>query len=525
MEFPTAAAAPDGFNFITFFWLIVIASMVAMVGRYIRIPYALALVITGLIVGPSHILPQVHLEPDILFTVFLPPLLFESALGMRYRLLRHNWQPIAIYALGGTLLSTLIIGGLAAWLLPLPLGVALVFGALISPTDPISVIAIFKQLRVGKRLSLIMEAESLFNDGIAIVLFTLLLAVAMGQTISPLEGFLLFLKVAIGGALLGAVIGGLASRVMREFDDHLLEITLTTIVAFGSYLLAEALNMSGVIAVVVAGLTMGSYGMQTGMSPTTRLAVSSFWEYAAFAVNSIVFLLVGVEVTLVRLSMAVPAVLKGAVIMLVGRAAAIYLLSPLVNRLHGEIPRSWQHILFWGGLRGALPMALVLGLGYGFPQRSELVLITFGVVLFSLLVQGLSISGVLRKLGIAEAPGGILEYQRLISEILAIDAALEELARLEKGRVLASATYQKLAGEYQRRLNKIEAEIEKLRLSDPSLRFYQEQEARILALRAEKSALREAERSGLLDDEGLQQLSAAIDREMERLRSRVADIE
>ena len=245
---------------------------------------------------------------------------FESALKIRVNLLRENWAPVTVYALAGTVLSTLVIGGLSVWLLELPPVVALVFGALISPTDPISVIAIFKQLRVGKRLTLIMESESLFNDGIAIVLFTLLLDMVSGQQISLAGGGLLFLKVVLGGAALGVVIGGVASRVTREFDDHLLEITLTTIVAFGSFLFAESLQVSGVIAVVVAGLTMGSYGMQRGMSPTTRLAVSSFWEYAAFAVNSIVFLLVGFEVNVANLSSFIPAVLKGAGAMLVGRA-------------------------------------------------------------------------------------------------------------------------------------------------------------------------------------------------------------
>ncbi|MDD2619825.1 MAG: Na+/H+ antiporter [Syntrophomonadaceae bacterium] len=515
----TTIAAAAGFDFITFFWMMVIASIVAGMARYIRVPYALALVITGLIVAPTNILPQVHLEPHILFTIFLPPLLFESAINMRVGMLRMNWLPISIYALGGTLLSTFVVGGLAAWILDLPLVIGLVFGALISPTDPISVIAIFKQLGVGKRLSTIMEAESLFNDGIAIVLFTLLVDAAMGEKISLLYGIQSFIMVVAGGAIIGVVIGAVASRITREFDDHLFEIMLTTIVAFGSFLSAESLHVSGVIAVVAAGLVMGSYGMQTGMSATTRLSVTSFWEYAAFAVNSIVFLLVGFEVTFVHISAEIPLILLAVLVVLAGRAVAIYGLSPLINTLHGKLPLSWQHVLFWGGLRGAIPMALVLGLGRSFPERNQLVLLTFGVVLFSLLVQGLSIKTLLQRLGLGKKRSVKSEYGRLASGILAAEAAREELEKLRNRKALSDQVYEILAVEYSQRLDEMGKEIEALRSSGPDLLQIQEKEARIQTLLAEKSSFKEAERNGLLEEEDLQQLVSGIDRDLESLKS------
>lgn len=511
--------AETGFDFISFFWMMVIASIVAGAARYIKVPYALALVITGLMVAPTNILPQVHLEPHILFTIFLPPLLFESAINMRVGMLRMNWLPISIYALAGTLLSTFVVGGLAAWALDLPLLVGLVFGALISPTDPISVIAIFKQLGVGKRLSTIMEAESLFNDGIAIVLFTLLVDAAMGEKVSLLSGMQSFILVVAGGALIGAAIGAVASRITREFNDHLFEIMLTTIVAFGSFLSAEALNVSGVIAVVAAGLVMGSYGMQTGMSATTRLAVSSFWEYAAFAVNSIVFLLVGFEVTFINISTQIPLILLAVLIVLAGRAVAIYSLSPLINKLQGKLPLNWQHILFWGGLRGAIPMALVLGLGRNFPQRNELVLLTFGVVLFSLLVQGLTIKNLLQRLGLGKKRSIKSEYGRLASEIMATEAAREELENLKNRKTLSEQVYHTLAAEYGQRLNELGRKIELLRTSYPYLAKAQEKEARMLALIVEKSTFKEAERNGLLEEDDLQQLVSRIDQDLESLKN------
>lgn len=498
----------------------VIATMVAMAGRFIRIPYALALVITGLIIAPFHVLPQIELEPHILFTVFLPPLLFESAINIRIRLLKENALPIAIYALAGTVISTLVVGYSISWLLNLPLAVGLVFGALISPTDPISVIAIFKELGVGKRLSLIMESESLFNDGVAIVLFTLLVNYASGQEISILGGIQSFVLVVFGGVLVGGGIGFVASRLTREYDDHLFEIMLTTIAAFGAYLSAETLHVSGVIAVVSAGLVMGSYGMRTGMTASTRLAVNSFWEYLAFAVNSIVFLLVGFEVALFDLTQRGTDILLAIPVVLVGRAAAVYLLSPLVNRLKGDIPFSWQHVLFWGGLRGAIPMALVLGLGANFPYRAELLVITFGVVLMSLLVQGLSIKPLIRSLGLASKGGLMAEYGRLSSQLLAGEAAIMELQRLKSSKSISSSNYQVIYEEYHTRLQEIEQQLDELHQNELVLNLTLENKARIQALQTEKSTLQEAMRRGIIDDLDLQVLSARIDDDLDALRQK-----
>lgn len=498
-------------EFETFFWLLVLATLVAMLGRYIRVPYALALVITGLLLGPTHLLPQIQLNPQVLFTIFLPPLLFESAMNMRVPLLLSNWRSISIYALAGTLLAAFVTGWLAHRFLGLPLAVGLVFGALIAPTDPISVIAIFKELGVGKRLSLIMEAESVFNDGVAIVLFTMLAAAMAGQETTLIQGMQSFFLVVMGGALIGTGIGLIASRITREFNDHLLEIMLTTVVAFGTYLAAESFHVSGVIAVVCAGFVMGSYGMQTGMSPTTRLSVASFWEWAAFAVNSMVFLLVGLEVTLVDFSLQTPLILVGVFIVLAGRAVSIYGLTPIINAIGGDIPSRWRHVLFWGGLRGAIPMALVLSLGNNFPHRGDLLVLTFGVVLCSLLIQGLTTKQLLRKLNLVTQRGPQEEFGRISSEIVAIEAALKEIDDLKSRRILSETVYLKIKGDYEQRLSCMEKNRDQFAAQNDIWSRYQESEARRLAIHAEKSALREAYRSGLLEEEDLQDLMAKLD--------------
>jgi CPA1 family monovalent cation:H+ antiporter len=501
------------------FWLLLIAFVVAIMARRLRVPYALTLVVTGLVIGAPRLLPHVRLEPQTLMTVFLPPLLFESAINLRIEPLRREWRPIAIYAVIGTIVSTFLVGGLTASVLGIPLRAALVFGALISATDPISVLAVFKRLRADRRLTLIVEAESLFNDGVAVVLFRMLLAavVGVGAThASPLQGFGQFVQTVAGGIAVGAGIGALASRVHGGLDDHLVEITLTSVAAYGAMLAAEALHVSGVIAVVAAGLVVGNYGMQSSMSASTRLAVAAFWEYAAFVVNSLVFLLVGIEASLLNWWQNIGLALGAVGAVLVGRAS-IYPLSFLVNRLRGNVPLRWQHVLFWGGLRGALSMALVLGLGQAFPHRDKLVAATFGVVLFSLLVQGLTIGPLLRRLGLTEMRTKESEYHRLASEGLAVEAALRELERLWTTEAYPNWAIKTLTEQYQARRAALEQAVQGLGLSPETLEEARAIEGQRLALLAEKSALYEAARRGWLDEEEWRQLVARIDDELTAL--------
>lgn len=509
---------PGGLDAQEFFWLLIIATVVAMVARRIRIPYALALVITGLAVGAPHLLPQAHLDSHMLFTVFLPPLLFESAIQIRIEPLRRDIRTILVYALGGTLLSTLVVGWLTAAVLSLPLAVALVFAALISSTDPISVVAVFKRLGVGKRLSLLVEAESLFNDGASVVLFTVLADVALGGSLTAAGAIQKFLTVVIGGAAVGVGVGGLASRVTREFDDHLLEVMLTTVAAFGAYACAEAVHVSGVIAVVMAGLVVGNWGMQTGMAPSTRLAVTTFWEYAAFVVNSFVFLLLGIEVSFVNLFGSIGPLLAAVGIVLLGRATAVYGLSLLANRFRGDVPFAWQHVLFWGGLRGALSVALVLGLGLEFPHRDTLVVITFGVVLFSLLGQGLTLGPLLGRLGLSNREPTASEQQKLLGGTLACRAGILEMDRLQAKGILPRAICDEVRAQYHERISALEGRVEELHLSSQDLRRQQLDEALRFGLMAEKTALHEAEREGILDEEPVGELIGGIDERLMELQ-------
>lgn len=389
--------------------LLLIASGVAMAAKWLPVPYTLTLVIVGLVISPMHFLPAIHISPDLILLIFLPALLFEAAWNLKLDQLKANVGPIFTLAVIGVILSVGVIALVLHVGPGLPWSSALLFGSIVSATDPISVLALFKKLRAPERLTMILEGESLFNDGIAVVIFRIILGIVIGVTslTSPPaiigNSLLQFGIVVIGGAALGAAIGFIASKLTSYFDDHLLEITLTTIAAYGSFILAERFHVSPVIAVLLTGIIIGNYGRHKGMSPNTEIAVDSFWEYAAFVVNSLVFLLIGLEIQLSLLTDYSVVILWAVLAMTIGRAVAVYGLIPLTKTLAEPISFRWQHILFWGGLRGSLSIALVLSLPLSVSGRAQLVAMTFGAVTFSLLVQGLTISPVLRLLRIQKS--------------------------------------------------------------------------------------------------------------------------
>ena len=390
-----------GWNVQIFLSLLVVASFVAVVVKWVRLPYSIALVIAGLVIGVTHLLPPVDMTPELILVMMLPALLFEAAWNLRVSDLRKSWLPIGVLATGGVIISTIAVATVMYFLTGLGLMAALLFGAMISATDPISVLALFKKLGINKRLTMILEGESLFNDGTAVVLFKLILvSMLAGTSFSLVSGIGSFAFMVIGGAALGLGLGYMASKLTSYFDDHLLEVTLTAILAYGSYLLAEAIHVSPVISTICAGIVMGNYGSRIGMSVNTRQAVNLFWEYAAFLVNSMVFLLIGLQMKLDLLFNYSSLIGAGIIAILLARALVVYGLAPMLSTNKDPIPMSWRHLLVWGALRGSLCMALALSLPLDFPKREALVVLTFGVVLFTLLVKGLTIEPLARRLKI-----------------------------------------------------------------------------------------------------------------------------
>lgn len=391
-------------------WLLIVAAIIAMLAKRLRIPYTVSLVLGGLLLGVIQLpilspLQPGHrpdwLTPDVILILFLPALVFEGSVKLEVRELLRNSVPLLLLANVGVLLAALVTGYLVHWLIGLPVLIALLFGCIISATDPISVLAIFKDLRVDKRLSLIMEGESLLNDGTAVVLFGILFGAIVAEKLTVPKGIEQYFLAVAGGAVLGTALGYLASRITGTVDDPQIEITLTTILAYGSYLLAFHLHLSGVIATASAGLMLGNFGAKRGMSAGTRTAMQSFWEYISFVMNSLVFLLIGLEIHVRELIHNWASVLLAIGAVTLGRALSVYLLVPLSNRFAEKIPLRWQHVAVWGGLRGALALALALSLTTAFPYREQILNLTFGVVIFSILVQGLTIKPLVRMLKLA----------------------------------------------------------------------------------------------------------------------------
>jgi len=386
-----------------------IATAVAIATRRIPIPYTIALLIAGLGLGVLGIIEAPHLTKDVLFVVFLPGLLFEGAFHIDLKDFRRNSLTITALALPGVVVSigltaVVVAGAFRAFGLhdDFTLRHGLVLGALLAATDPIAVIGLFRTLHAPKRLELLVEGESLFNDGTAIVFLTLVLQFVQGSDVSIPGLALSFLLIAGGGVLIGAVIGMTAALVAKHIDDAMIQITLTVITAYGSFALADSLQLSGVIATVTAGMICGSVSRRASISQQTHATLVAFWEYVAFALNSFVFLLMGFAVIPLALFAAWKETGIAYLAVTVARIGIIVVVVTLLSRTEERVPTNWKWPLSWGGLRGALSMVLALSLPADFPQRNLLIAMTFGVVVLSILLQGLTIAPMLRRLNIRE---------------------------------------------------------------------------------------------------------------------------
>ncbi len=384
-------------------WLLIAATLVGMVIRRFSIPYAVALVLGGLAIQVSHVGTVPDLDPELILFVFLPPLLFDAAFRLDAREARSLVHPILILALPGVLIAAVAVG-LVAWVvLDLPLSIALLFGSIVAATDPVAVIGIFRQLKVAHRMSIIAEGESLINDGMAITLYVVLLQWATSGSFNPVDGLSTFGLEVLGGLAIGAALGLASSRLTAFIDDHLIEMLLSVSLAYGSYLTADAVHASGALACVAAGVLHGSYGRAVGMSANTRQLLDDLWEFLGFVANAIVFLLLGLSVHAQDLIDDAWAVTVAVVAVLGTRAVVTAVTGALTPREDDPV-RTWQEaaLLTWGGLRGALTAALALALPPDTPHREIVTAMAFGVVLFTLVVQGLTLPIVIRRLGLGQ---------------------------------------------------------------------------------------------------------------------------
>lgn len=515
-----------------------VGTFVAKVGRF---PYTIALLLAGLAVsvlitfvfespGIQNLF-GIELTHDLILLVLLPALLFEGAATTDLARFKANFLPILVMAVVGLLISVVLLGLIGQYAFGFPLLVSLLFAAMILPTDPVSVLALFKELGAPDRLAVLVEGESLINDGVGVVLFTTLFTlVQQGAGAADLATPSGLAEVAfditvnsVGGLFVGLAAGYAVYRVMVNLDEHMTEIVLTLILAYGSFILAEHyLHVSGVIATVVAGLFIGNRGAEYAMSARTKVSVFNTWETGAFIVNTFIFVAIGVETPINRIIANANLIAIAIPLVLLARAVVVYPISAITNvRLGNEVPLNYQHVLVWGGLHGSIPIALALGLPADTPglPTERLKAMVFGVAAFSLVVQGLSMKHLLDYLGVVTRTDAEQLYELLAGRARAVKSALEAVERLNQRGDIPSNVYQDFVSEYGREKDDLDHAIATLLRENPGLRREQMLAGERQVLQREKSAIMDAARTGVISEEVADRLTEEVDLKLGMIRS------
>jgi len=486
--------------------LLLVASLVGIVTERLRVPYTAGLVLIGLVlalVGEQ----EINVSPDLILGILVPPLIFEAAFQVKAKDLIRDIAPILSLAIPGVLLTTFLVGGVLYWGTDFSLTTALVFGSLIAATDPVAVVGLFRSLGVPPRLQLLLEGESLFNDGTAIVIFNLMITIALTGNFNIGESILNFIFVSGGGFIIGLLLGLLISQAISIIDNPSIETTLTSVLAFGSYLVAEQLHVSGVLAVVAAGLVSGNLGPQR-MASTTRILVFNFWEYAAFIANSFVFLLIGLQIDLNILISDWQVILWAIIAVLVARAASIYGLSWIGS----GIPRRFKHVLYWGGLRGAISLALALSLPAELGAQGPIIRsMAFGVVLFTLLVQGLTMKPFINRMNLVQKCEAQEEYEGLNARAIISQTAYNQLESMYQDGLLSKPVWDTLSKPIKNHSSNLIEAANKTIQANPEIETREIESAIKEALNSERAMLQELLRDGIISEETFSRLVQEVD--------------
>lgn len=431
--------------------LLLIATAVALVAQQLRIAYVTGLVLAGLPIKDllSH---RIGLDPSLVLNLFLPILIFEASINTDISRLRSTFKPIALLAGPGSIISSALIAVVVKFLLGLDWIPALLVGVILANTDTVSMIAVFKEIRVPPRLSTIVEGETLFNDAAALVSFNLLLVIYTTGTITAAQGIKELLVVAVGGGILGCILGYLCLPIFVRLQDPLSSLLLTVALALGTFQLGQFLGVSGAVAVVMAGLVFGNLGLPQSSSASDRITLLSFWEYAGFSVNTFIFLLIGIAINPLTLWKALPSIAVVVIAYQLGRVFSVYLLLACLRWFDRPIPIRWQHVLVLGNIKGSLSMALAVAIPLTLTGREFIIELVFGAVLFSLVIQGLALPWLIKRLNISRVSAATEEMGQLQIQLIASKAAQDELASLLRAGVLPKAVYEELWASYQARV-------------------------------------------------------------------------
>jgi len=381
--------------------------VVAVVSSRLRLPYTVVLVAVGLVVSILSVQADMEIAPESLVTVLLPGLVFEAAFRLDGGELRRTFPGVALLAVPGVIVTAVIVALILHVAAGMSLALAFVVGAIVSATDPVAVVSTMRNLNAPRRLVTLVDAESLFNDGTAALAFVVALAAIGADPPTLLEDVGQFITGLLVSIAIGALSGLVVSRMLRSSSDHLIELTLTLLAAYGTYLVADLLHQSGIIASVVAGVVVGTFSRRVALSDRGLEIVDDVWEFLAFVLTGAAFLMIGLAIPLASLEAAAVAIAWGVVAVLIGRAVVVYGLlgtaTAISSRLgwSPSLPIGWLHVLNWTGLRGAVAVALALSIPANVPERELLQGTVFGIVLFTLVVQGTTAGLVVRRTGVA----------------------------------------------------------------------------------------------------------------------------
>lgn len=519
-----------------FVGMLLVVAVLALLARKIHIPYPILFVIGGLSLGFIPGIPRVHLNPELVFVFFLPPLLYPAALFTSWRDFRANLRPIGLLAIGLVLITTLSIALLAHHFLELPLAAGFVLGAIVSPPDAIAATAIAERLKVPRRIVTVLEGESLVNDASALVAYRFGVAAVVTGAFSLAQAGEKFVIACVGGVLFGLFVGWLVGQFHRRVVDAPIEITVTLLTPFAAYLPAERLGVSGVLAVVAAGLYLGRR-LPEITDFQTRLDARPVWDMVEFVLNGFVFILIGLQLpdilhtaSMKRFSTtrlvwdALFVSLAVIVIRVLWVFPATYLPRVLSNSLRERDPYpSWRHvaIVAWTGMRGVVSLAAAMALpltrrdGSPFPQRDLIVFLSFFVILATLVVQGLSLPPLIRWLRIED--DNSLENEEREARLAANKAALARLTEAERDPSKTGAL-KRLRIEYEDRVRQLEAtEHDHVR---KHLRLFSNEYERLSrdALNEERRTILELRNKDVINDEVFRRIQIDIDLAEARLR-------
>lgn len=523
-------------------FLLVAVVLVVLLSRKLGLPDPVLLVIGGLVLSFIPGLPKIHLNPELVFVFFLPPLLYPAALLTSWRDFRANLRPILLLAIGLVIFTTVAVAWFAHSFIGLSLGAAFVLGAIISPSDAVAATAITQRMKVPRGIVTILDGESLVNDTTSFVLYRFAVAAVVTGTFSLADASLKFVVVGVGGVAVGLMVSFITTNIQRRLDDPSVQTTLSLVTPFATYLAAEHFGVSGVLAVVVCGLRNGWASPQI-ISPRTRLRVLPVWELVVFVLNGLVFILIGLQ-----LPEAVQLFTGRALATAIGWATLLLILVVAVRLLWlfglTYIPRSfskrirelypaspWRHVLLigWTGMRGvdslavALALPLVISSGAPFPDREMIFFLTFSVIFGTLVLQGLSLAPIIRWLNVVDDHTTEKEERR--ARLEANRAALKRICEIHHSRHIDPETLQRLRLEYEDRVKQLERKMNTSELTTGGMFSADYVELTQEALNVERKVILQLRNDRVINDEVLRRIQWDIDLAETRLQHGIPDDE